>query len=167
VLSIDFSSDSSVDFECRAGHNYLVTFANIAYSDDQNSLCARVSTDGSTFDAGASDYSWQVVSVSGSATTAGYNDSSDSEMTFGQNAWTGNAAASEAANGFVWFYDPADSGGYTRASGQVSHSHYSGSIAAHIVNSVRQAAQADVAVRLFPLTGNFATGRLAVWEFPL
>lgn len=166
VLSIDFASDSSVDFECRAGHNYLVTFANIAYSADQNSLCARVSTDGSTFDSGASDYWWAVFIISGGASGSGAGDSADNEMTFGQNAWTGNAAGEET-NGFLWFYDPADSGGYTRASGQVSHTSYTGTIAVTIVNALRLTAQADVAVRLFPLSGNFASGRLAVWEFPL
>ncbi|MGE0487306.1 MAG: hypothetical protein AB7Q81_24340 [Gammaproteobacteria bacterium] len=166
ILSINFANDASVDFACRAGCAYLVKFANIDYSADQNTLCARVSTDGSTFDAGANDYTWGTYIISGGASGSGAGDSLDSEMEFGQNAWAGNDVG-EHTNGFLWFDDPADAAGYTRAYGQLALTSYTGTVALKAVYATRLAAQADVAVRLFPLTGNFATGRLAVWEFPL
>lgn len=165
--SIAFAGESSYDIQLRAACEYHVLINGLDFSNDNVGLHMRVSTDGSTFDSGAGNYSYDS-SYATTSTAAASGSSSATEMQIWSGAFFGNADAKEEFGGQFWILGANDSGVYTRVTGSGRTAIYSTGNEYNIMFAgSRLAAQADVALRIYPSAGTFAGGRLTVWEYPV
>lgn len=157
------ASTASYDIACRGGCHYLVLMSGLDFSADQIEFNLRVSTDGTSFDATAGHYSHGDALTTTSVSGAGSTSDTEIQLT---STWIGNANAGEEVSGYLWLFDPAESGTYTRITSELVLQSYLGSAGRHHAHGQRLAAQADIAVRLFPTSGTIDAGTIAVWEYP-
>jgi hypothetical protein len=159
------SASATVDFTLTGWTNgdfaaYLVVFSHVAAATDNVELLLRTSTDGgSTFDAGASDYSWARWGVTEAATSGAGGDTADTEI--GLDNGIGNAA-NETVNGHVLILDPS-AAKYFHATWQVQITTTAGALE-FVVGCGRRLAAADVdAVRFLMSSGNIASGEFRLY----
>ncbi|MCP5230904.1 MAG: hypothetical protein H6948_02220 [Zoogloeaceae bacterium] len=156
------SSAASYDIELRAGCSYLVFFDALDLSNDQITVEMLVSTDGSTFDNGASDYAWgaNLTTTSG---PSGAGSAADTSMDW-SSTWFGNANDGEELSGRLFIHSAGNSGTHTKVEGRAVLQSYLGTSAMWNFYGERLASQADVALRIQPQAGTFS-GNFTVWEF--
>lgn len=107
------SAASSLDITDLSANyrSYIIEFDDLAPADDNVSLLLRTSSDnGTTFDSGASDYSWAIATG-----VTGDNDTADTAIRLATATvlQLGNAAG-EVASGRITIHNPMDSGGNTQ-----------------------------------------------------
>lgn len=163
VLSVSLSGDASVEIACRPNCNYLVAFNGLDLSTDQVALGVVVSTDGVSFNGGASDYDYNVTLLSSTASGA-FGQSSAMLMS---TIWLGNAGDGEEISGHLWVLGAANSGEWTRIVGQMATQSYVANPGNWLFAGARRNAQADIVVALAPTAGTFLSGQVAVWEYPM
>jgi hypothetical protein len=156
------SGESNVQFDeiDNSFASYVISASDVRSSSDQDSLVARVSTDESTFDSGASDYEWgnQVVSSGGSTSTNGSDSDSKVELVpqvtdKSTDQITGNFTIAKPADGDVFTSLNAIGMRRVDSFNQPTGFYFGG--------GYRVASQTDESVRLFMDSGNI-TGRFVL-----
>lgn len=158
------SSSATIDFTgLSSSYNaYMVVLSNVVPATDNVSLWIRTSANnGSSYAAGASDYSWARVSVSHTTTptTTTSGDHADSQIV--ATAIQGNAA-NEFVSGIIRCYNPILAS-YTSVSWELV---YQNTVAAgtHVHGSgMRRTATATDAIRFLFSSGNIASGQFDLY----
>lgn len=149
------SSDTEVDFNGFFTSDYdyyMIICSNVAFSTGTR-LVARTSTNGSTYDSGASDYNYALARNSG--TLAGTANAA-SEIRLSGSASTGSGQNVCAT---IYLYNPLDTASVTSMN-YISSTNYSAGVEFVTGSAIRASADDVVAVRLFPEGGgNFPTGK--------
>lgn len=158
--SINFTGLSSTYFM------YVIRFSNLAPATDQTTLWLRTSTNnGSSYDAGASDYNWNTLHLDSSGTQTSSLDTADSSIelmgpTGGSNEM-GNGS-NESGSGFIYIFNPSHSKvTYVYMDG--FYFNESGSNNAEWTAGYRDSTTAVNAVRIMMDSGNIATGDFVLY----
>jgi hypothetical protein len=161
------SGASSVDFTLTGWTNsdfftYCLVFKNVTPATDNVELWIRTSTNGgSTFDAGASDYSWTRFTHTVDGTSAVSADTADDSAVVGGNI--GNAA-NEQASGHVIIYRPSTAE-YLEIEASMSYANASAVRARSTTTSWRLSAADVDAIRFMASSGNIS-GEFRLYGVP-
>lgn len=165
ISSATASASATIDFTNLSGtyNSYVIIANDIAPSVDGASLWLRTSTDnGSTYDSGASDYSWgwqwlqHAVAINANRTA----DEADSQIVI-STAGVGNAA-NEVYTGQIILFNPAGTG-YTFCKFQGISINNTGD-PYNNEGSGRRISTADVdAIRFLFSSGNIASGTFTLY----
>lgn len=151
------AADTTVDFTIPAGFSrYRFDFYNVACSASAILIC-RTSTDGgATFDSGASDYymTRHEISTVPTHTATGVTSGTDRiELTASANSFTGS----------IELFAPSAASA-SKMIANLIYKHPTGAHYVHTLSSGGRHAASDVnAIRFYPTTGNFATGKIKLY----
>jgi hypothetical protein len=162
------SSSSTIDLTTGFDDTYdayEIRITNLKVSVDDSEIKMQIGTGGGpTFQSGASDYEWGNFQKTATASSE-TGDAADSDMEIGANAavtgGVGNAAG-EHLSARIYFSNPEASdfplfswhGAYVRSDGL--HSSFTG-------GGMYQTAGAITGIRFLPTSGNFPSGRIALY----
>lgn len=161
--SATLSNQTEYDILLRAGCAYKVYFAGVQVLTDATDLSIRVSTNGSTFDSGASDYAYHMAGATTTSLAVGDNAAAEIQFT---NSLLGNASNAEKVNGYFEIIGASDSATYTSVVGQLVTESSASAPFNYNFGGRRLTAQVDTHARLKAVSGNIS-GVVSVWEFPL
>ena len=163
--NIEFTSgiDSTYD-------QYVFTLVDLLPATDDVILRIRTSTDGGTsFDSGASDYSWSLTRTNTSAGSwsSSLSTASSSMPIAGSSTAAygiGNGAADAGVSGMVYLHDPSNATAYKSVHGYLVYGTEVSERSALSMFSGRRMAIADVdAVRFYFSSGNMASGTIRLY----
>lgn len=107
------STSASIDFTGLTSSYflYILRYSNLQPATDATTLILRTSTDGgSTYDSGASDYSWSLFQADESGTESGAADTADSSITVLGEAGSSDemgSASNELGAGTIYLFNPS------------------------------------------------------------
>ena len=161
-----FSGDATVDFTDYFNglyKKYIFYICDYFPATDFTNLYIRTSQDGSTFDTGASDYSYVNRGFDDSNTASTSNSATAAFMRINTNSIGGTSGGlgDEGYSGFVVLYDPLDSSRYTNFYHEASYRNsFNQSLS---VYGTGQRLEADVVrgVRFFASSDN-CSGRIVM-----
>lgn len=163
------STSSSINFTGLSSTYiaYLIYFLNVAPASDAVTFCMRTSTDnGSSYDSGASDYSYNAVSTTAGGRNLTVNLNNSYMLIAGpaSSPWELGNASNEKLNGYLVLYNPSATT-YTQAQGQcVYYSEGAVSVHTNLVNMRKSAADVD-AITFFMDSGNISSGDFILYGF--
>lgn len=150
----------SIDFTELDNSNYLFHYfqlINVKPTNDGTDLGVRFSSNlGISWDAGSTDYPWQLNRVAGGSSVGGGSASSFIALTF-SNA-VGNASTEDGVTGDLTLVNAADNGKYTRLLIRTSFDDTGSGLVSISGSGRRSIAQDTTAVRFFMTAGNIAVG---------
>lgn len=155
------STSATIDFTLPSGYAaYKLVWAHIAPATDNVTLFLRTSTDGgSTFDAGASDYSWINNFTNEVPANAPFVDTADTGIRIG--AALGNAS-NEHTSGHVILYNPA-AAAFCNVLAWAVQINNSGAMSVLTACGRRLTAANVDAVRLIMSSGTVASGEVRLY----
>jgi len=165
IASATASSSSAIDFTglSTTYQAYLLEFDGVVPATDNQHLVLRTSIDnGTTFNAGASDYQYASLGLNagGTAGSVSSTGASSIRLTY---AGQGNAAG-EALSGSITLLNPADSGLRTQMLYRTAGVYWSaGEIIITTGAAERKAAEANNAIRLLFASGNISSGNFRLY----
>lgn len=141
---------------------YEFDLERVKPANDGVDLAARFSTNaGVSYDAGATDYVWQLLRAAGGAATGGGAAGTFLALTFSNNV--GNAAAEDGVSGSVRLYNAGTAGAYTRMVVDTSYDD-TGTGVVSVTGSGRRALTQDTdAIRFLFTAGNIASGTVSMY----
>lgn len=163
IATADASSAATVDFtafNAAKYDGYLFVLANVTPATDGASLYVRTSTDGgSSYDSGASDYTYAVHGFAGPSSTLADANTADAGRIAGS---VGNAAGESGVSGSILVSCP-HLAKPTCITGTATWIAASGGCAVQVSSNIR-ASSADVdALRFLFSTGNVASGTITMY----
>jgi hypothetical protein len=160
------SAVAALDISLTGGYQeYIIKFWALKPATDAVGLYLRTSTNGgSTFDSGASDYSWSgaLVKATGSfrnATNQAQIEITDDQVGFGA---VGNSTNENGVYGEIHIFAPSDAA-YTLVSSESSYMGDDGTIRGTRISGVRQSAADVDAIRLLFSSGNITSGKVQLY----
>ena len=143
---------------------WVWVFEGVNVATDGANPFLRTSNDGgSSYDSGASDYSW-AVGMDNNTTYYSAVDASDSEIALGESvADTGNDATS-AICGFIYLHNPSDTTYYTGVTFSWHNLDTSRTIQHVTGGGQREAAEAVDALQFYMSSGNVDSGRFTLYK---
>lgn len=169
VATATASGSATIDFTGLDGtyRNYVVFFDEVVAATDGDAFHARIGTGGTpTYQSGATDYAWMRSGsvLTGTTTTVAtflFGDGNDSQIVLFGAAMSSNA--NNAASGFMYIYDPAQTGSYHITKTFLSLRNNSSNTGASIIDGWYLSTTAVTAIRLFMSTGNVASGEFKLY----
>ena len=147
------AADAAIDVSLTGGYKaYLAVINRVIPATDGGSLALRTSTDGTTFDSGASDYSYFYQRYSSSASYASGASSSFVPLGLVQ-----GSAAGESGSFLIWIY-PSDGTLWTRIMGKGVAINLSAYIEGFETGGSRKETTAITEVRFYYTSGNIESG---------
>jgi hypothetical protein len=146
---------------------WMVVISGSNVSNDVTTINCRTSNDTSSwsYDSGASDYSWN---YQGAASGTGYAkaDSSDSEITLGEDPFTMGNDATNSWSGFVYLHAPSVTTYDTQLSWLTVQMSNAADPAPQVIHGtgLRKAAEAVTAIQFYMSAGSFDTGRFSLYK---
>lgn len=171
ILCQTASASASIDFTGLDStyHAYVVVITDVRPSTDERTLNMRTSTDnGVSFDAGASDYRWRMVTGFADVNADFDNDTGDpqiklmSDNTSGGGPYPQGSGANEQGSFTVWIYDPSATK-YTKIFSQGSYFRSDGNLEYVCSAGVRQSTTAVNAIRFLYSSGTIAEGEFCLY----
>lgn len=165
LASKDASASATLDF--TEFNNAIYRFyefdlERVKPATDGVDLAVRFSTNaGVGYDAGASDYVWQMVRTVGGGSTGGGTVGTFLALTFSNNV--GNAAAEDGVSGSVRLYNAGTAGAYTRLMVQTSYDDTGTGLVSISGSGRRTLTQDTDALRFLFTTGNIASGTIRMY----
>ena len=155
------SSSATLDFTSSIDSTYYMyafVLENIVPASN-STLYIRTSTDaGSSWDSGASDYSFAYVGYSGSVSGSG--GGAESQISTGQTI--GNAST-ESASGIVYLQSPSNSSTFTQLTFLLSGLVSGGVGISRAGGGTRKSAADVTGIRFLMSTGNISTGTIKMY----
>jgi len=160
------SSAATLDFVLTSYTSYrgfVIKLFNLLPASDGQGLLCRVSTNGgSSYDAGASDYGYQInFTDSGTNFPAGSAGASSILLTSNQ----GNTAGSETVGLSIELQDPFNTGAWTKLLWHLGYLNASGNSNLATGAGWRRTSQDTDAIRFLYQSGNIASGSYAVYGY--
>jgi hypothetical protein len=133
--------------------------SNVRLSSDGTFLASRVSDDGTTFESGASSYSYQAVNFSGTLTI-----DADATRSLGLlcGIGIGNATGEDGVTGYLNVYNPSLAQ-RTVLEGAVFYYTTAGARVSTLFNSSRNSSIAAKGVQFSPFSGTFVSGTITMY----
>jgi len=156
------------EFDAGAYRSYEFVLENVKPATDAVTLGIRFSSDGgSSYDAGASDYSYAMISLGvGGSVTPG-SSSADTSIEVTTSGTVGNAAGERGVSGSITFYIPSNASEQTRIGFETQWDNAaSTTLFTCRGNGVRRADQDTNAARFLFSSGNIASGVIRMYGLP-
>lgn len=158
--SINFTGLSSTYFM------YMITFANLQPDTDATTLLFRTSSNGgSSYDAGASDYAWNIYQIDESGGESGPVDNADASITIMGEAGSSDemgTASNEKGSGNIYIFNPSDTK-YTFIEWEGTYFNESTDLITVFGGGYRLDTTAVNAVQLLMDSGNIASGDFVLY----
>lgn len=171
ILCQTASASASIDFTDLDStyHAYVVVITDVLPATDERTLNIRTSSNnGVSFDAGASDYRWKMVTGLADVNADAREDQADSQIrmmsdqTAGGGPYPQGNGVNEQGSFTVWIYDPSNTK-YTKVFSQGTYFRSDGDIEYVCVGGVRQSTTAVNAIRFLYASGNIAQGEFCLY----
>lgn len=161
LASASPSSASQVDFNFTTWTNadfiaYAIVLANVAPASNTQQLYLRTSADGTTFDSGASNYTWTNVDVTTLSSSGG-----DTQIKIGGTTTAAGNTANYSTSGVIWIFNPS-SAKYCKIFSQLSVTGTDGVIRPNKASGSRLSAAAVKGIRIMFGSSNIASGEIRV-----
>lgn len=164
ISSSTASSSATIDFTGLSSSYvaYKIVFSHVAPATDSVDFNFQTSTDnGSSYDAGASDYCWSAGTINTVGTVAGAGDAADSEITLTSTNNVGNAA-NETISGELIIYNPT-AAKYGHVTWQCSFTNAAGTPIFGCGKGTRLSAADVTAIRFLFSSGNITSGQFDLY----
>jgi hypothetical protein len=153
---------SSVDFTGIDGtyKTYAIKINSVFLSVSGSLNLQTSNNNGSSYDSGASDYSYVINSENTSANSAARVGS---ETLINLHRQFFSTLSTNSLNGILYLYDPANTTYFTAVSGMFAYEASSSGLHNDVLAGLRKSAGAVNAIRFFPSSGNITAGTFTLY----